>query len=126
MGLAALGGGALQRLARDMPMKEAMKLVLTGERIGAQEALRIHLVNGVVPHGDLMPAARRLAQAVLECAPLAVQASKQVMLQSRNMPSLQASMAMAYGLADKMLASQDAIEGPRAFADKRKPRWLGR
>lgn len=125
VGLAALGGGALHRLAREMPMKDAMMLILTGKRISAQEARRISLINEVVPHGDLLPAARRLAQEILTCAPLAVQASKQVMLQSRDIPEMQASMVATYEAAEKMLASHDAIEGPLAFAEKRTPNWLG-
>lgn len=126
VGLAALGGGALQRLAREMPMKDAMMLVLTGKRIDAQEAQKIRLINEVVPHDDLLPAAMRLAEEILACAPLAVQASKQVMLQSRDMPEMKASVETEYEAAIKMLNSQDAIEGPLAFAEKRKPRWSGR
>ena len=126
VGLAALGGGALQRLARQMPMKDAMKLILTGERIGALEAKRISLVNDVVPRGELMAAARALAQTILLNAPLAVQASKQVMLQSLNEPDLQAAMQAQYEAAERMLASHDALEGPLAFAQKRKPVWTGR
>ena len=126
VGLAALGGGALQRLARQMPMKDAMKLVLTGERISAHEAQRISLINDVVPANQLMDKARELAAQILACAPLAVQASKQVMLQSLNEPDLQRAMQVEYALAQQMLASQDAIEGPLAFAQKRKPVWTGR
>ena len=126
VGLAALGGGALQRLARQMPMKDAMMLILTGQRIGAQEARRISLVNDVVPRAELMQRARALANTILECAPLAVQASKQVMLQSLNEPDLQAAMTARYEAAERMLASKDAVEGPLAFAQKRKPVWTGR
>jgi crotonobetainyl-CoA hydratase len=126
VGLAALGGGALQRLAREIPMKDAMMLVLTGKRITAHEAQRIRLINEVVPHEDLLPAAKRLAQEILACAPLAVQASKQVMLQSRDIAVMKASMEATYEAAEKMLASQDAVEGPLAFAEKRKPNWTGR
>ena len=126
VGLAALGGGALQRLARQMPMKDAMMLILTGQRIGALEARRISLVNDVVPRADLMQSAHALAQKILECAPLAVQASKQVMLQSFNQPDLQVAMTANYPAALRMLASQDALEGPLAFAQKRKPVWTGR
>ena len=126
VGLAALGGGALQRLARQMPMKDAMMLLLTGKRISAQEALRISLVNEVVPQSELMTAAVALANEILACAPLAVQASKQVMLQSLSTPDLKKAMKARYEAAEHMLKSQDAVEGPRAFAEKRRPVWLGK
>jgi len=126
VGLAALGGGALQRLARDIPMKDAMYLVLTGRRIDAAEARRIHLVNEVVPRVALMARARELAHEVLQCAPLALEASKQVMLQSLDEPVFAQGMRRRYEAAERMLASDDAREGPRAFAAKRTPRWSGR
>ncbi len=126
VGLAALGGGALQRLARQMPMKDAMWLVLTGSRIAAAEALRMSLVNAVVPRGDALAGAQALARELLACAPLALEASKQVMLQSVAEPDLAAAMRRRYPAAERMLASEDALEGPRAFAEKRKPQWQGR
>ena len=126
VGLAALGGGALQRLARQLPMKEAMWLVLTGKRIDAQEARRIGLVNEVAPRGQALERARTLARDLLACAPLALEASKQVMLQSVAEPDLEAAMRKRYPAAERMLASEDAREGPRAFAEKRKPVWRGR
>jgi crotonobetainyl-CoA hydratase len=126
VGLAALGGGALQRLARQLPMKEAMWLVLTAQRIDAEEARRIGLVNRVVPRGQALAAARDVARGLLACAPLALEASKQVMLQSGNHSSLEAAMRAQYPAAQRMLASEDAREGPRAFAEKRKPKWTGR
>jgi enoyl-CoA hydratase/carnithine racemase len=126
VGLAALGGGALQRLAREMPMKDAMWLALTGKRISAAEAKRVSLVNDVVARGTVLERAQALACDMLECAPLALEASKQVMLQSANEADLEAAMRRDYPAARRMLESQDAREGPRAFAEKRKPRWLGR
>lgn len=131
VGLAALGGGLLQRLPRQMAMKDAMWLVLTGQRIDAEEARRIGLVNRVVPRAELMARARALAQELLACAPLALQASKQVMLQSLahpNLahPNLADAMAARYDAAERMLASDDAVEGPAAFAQKRPPAWTGR
>ncbi|GIK85892.1 MAG: enoyl-CoA hydratase [Betaproteobacteria bacterium] len=126
VGLAALGGGALQRLARQMPMKDAMALVLTGRRIDAAEARRISLVNEVVARGGALARAREIARGMLACAPLALEASKQVMLQSVSEPDLEAAMRRRYDAAERMLASEDAKEGPRAFAEKRKPRWQGR
>lgn len=126
VGLAALGGGALQRLARTLPMKEAMGLVLTARRMGAAEAQRIGLVNDVVPMAELAARTRALVDELLACAPLALEASKQVMLQSLDEPGLEAAMNRRYPAAERMLASEDAKEGPRAFAEKRKPRWQGR
>lgn len=126
VGLAALGGGALQRLARQMPMKDAMWLVLTARRISAAEAWRVSLINEVVPHGTALERARAIAEDMLACAPLALQASKQVMYESVGEPSLAAAMRRRYPAAERMLSSEDAHEGPRAFAEKRKPRWLGR
>jgi enoyl-CoA hydratase/carnithine racemase len=126
VGLAALGGGALQRLARQMPMKDAMWLVLTGRPISAADARRVSLVNEVVPRGAALERAREIARDLLACAPLALEASKQVMLQSVAEPDLAAAMRRKYPAAERMLASEDAKEGPRAFAEKRKPQWRGR
>ncbi len=126
VGLAALGGGALQRLARQMPMKEAMWLVLTGKRIAADEARRISLVNEVVPRGTALERARAVARDLLDCAPLSLEASKQVMHQSVAEPDLAAAMRRRYPAAERMLASDDAREGPLAFAEKRQPRWKGK
>jgi len=125
VGLAALGGGALQRLARQMPMKDAMYLALTGQRIDAAEARRIGLINEVVPQAEVMARARALAQDILACAPLALQATKQAMLMSLAEPNLEKSMHTRYPAEAVMLASQDAIEGPLAFSQKRKPNWTG-
>jgi len=76
VGLAALGGGLLQRLPRQVGMKDAMALVLTARRIPAEEARRIGLINEIVPAAELMSRARALADDILACAPLAIQASK--------------------------------------------------
>jgi crotonobetainyl-CoA hydratase len=126
VGLAALGGGALQRLARQLPMKEAMWLVLTAQRIDAEEARRVGLINRVVPRGQALAAAKEVARGMLACAPLALEASKQVMLHSGGHPSLESAMHAHYPAAQRMLESEDAREGPRAFAEKRKPQWQGR
>ena len=125
VGLAALGGGLLQRLPRQIGMKDAMALVLTGKRIGADEARRIGLINEVVPATQLMKRARALAQDILDCAPLAIHASKQVMLMSLAQANLASTMHEDYPLAQRMLASDDAREGPKAFAEKRPPQWTG-
>jgi enoyl-CoA hydratase/carnithine racemase len=126
VGLAALGGGGLQRLARNLPLKYAMELVLTGRRFGAEEAKRIGLINDAVPRAELKERVRRMAEAIIEGAPLAIEASKQVMLQSLAMPDLAAALHADYPAANRMLASEDAREGQRAFVEKRKARWQGK
>jgi crotonobetainyl-CoA hydratase len=126
VGLAALGGGGLQRLARSLPLKQAMDLVLTGRRIGAHEAKAMGLINDVVPRAELRARTRQVAEMIIEGAPLAVEASKQVMLQSREMASLEGALHARYASAERMLASEDAKEGQRAFLEKRRPCWQGR
>lgn len=125
VGLAALGGGGLQRLARHMPLKQAMDLILTGRRISAVEAKAMALVNDVVPTDALRDRVRWYANQITAGAPLAIQASKQVMLQSLDEPSLEKALRRSYSAAERMLASDDAKEGQRAFAEKRKPHWRG-
>jgi enoyl-CoA hydratase/carnithine racemase len=125
VGLAALGGGALQRLPRQLAMKDAMWLLLSGESVSAEEAVRLRLVNESVPRAELMARARAMAQTLLLCAPLAVQATKQVMLQSLAEPDLEHAMHARYERAEAMLASDDAREGAAAFAAKRAPVWRG-
>lgn len=126
VGLAALGGGLLQRLPRQIGMKHAMELILTGRTIDAQRALSMGLINQIVAPEQLLEAARALADDILQCAPLAVQASKQVVLQSLRQADLNGTMHQDYPMAVRMLASHDAVEGPAAFAEKRQAQWQGR
>jgi len=125
VGLAALGGGLLQRLPRQVPMKDAMWMVLTAQRICTADAVRMRLINEAVPRSQLLARARAIAQRLLRCAPLALQASKQVMLQSARFADLEQAMRATYERAEAMLASEDAKEGPRAFAERRAPVWRG-
>ncbi len=125
VGLAALAGG-LHRLPRQIPLKQAMGLILTGRSIDAREAWRLGLVNEVVPHDELPAAADRWAALLLEAAPLSVRASKQVAMQGLEHASLREAMEAHYEAIGEMIRSEDFIEGPRAFAEKRRPRWKGR
>lgn len=125
VGLAALGGG-IQRLPREVGLKRAMGLLLTGRRLSAREGFELGFVNEVVP-GDVLAAARRWAAEILQCSPLAVRATKRAALRSLSEP-LEAAID---GVWDEpatrtMLGSEDAIEGPAAFAEKRAPRWKAR
>jgi crotonobetainyl-CoA hydratase len=124
VGLAAAGG--LHRLARAIPDKWAMELALTGRLFGAGEALRLGLINRVVPRNDLEPTVRALAAEIAANAPLSVQATKQMLRQGLDHASLRDAFAARYPAYDAMLVSEDAVEGPRAFAGKRKPVWKGR
>ncbi len=125
VGLAAMAGG-LHRLVRQIPLKRAMGLILTGQSMTAAEAFDLGLVNEVVPQGGAVAAARRWAEAILDCAPLAVQASKQVAMRGLDAADLAAAVAAEYPAAVHMTASEDAAAGPRAFAEKRPQQWLGR
>ncbi len=125
VGLAALGGGGLQRLVRQIPLKQAMRFILTAQRIGAQEAVRIGLINEAVPANQLMAKAREYGAAIIKGAPLAIEASKAVALSSLSVP-LEQSIVDVHPASAKMLASEDALEGSLAFAQKRPPRWKGK
>src|SRR5437879_7903578 len=124
VGLMAAAGG-VHRLPRHVPLKVAMGMILTGRPVSAAEAARIGLVNEVVPAGDLLATAERWAREMSECSPLAVQASKQAALQGLGRPVVEAMVAH-YPLVQKLFTSEDVVEGPRAFAEKRKPVWRGR
>jgi enoyl-CoA hydratase/carnithine racemase len=125
VGLAALAGG-VHRLPRQIGLKHAMGMILTGRRVSAQEGHTLGFVNEVVPAADLMAAARRWADAILECAPLSVRASKQAAMEGLGAGSIDEAMQRRYEQIHAMLKSEDFIEGPRAFAEKRKPNWTGR
>ncbi len=128
LGLIPDAGGVL-RLPRRLPRAVAMELMLTGRRMTAAEAQGWGLVNRVVPAAELMAAARALAAAIVEAAPLAVAALKAVTAATEPLPLPEAYRTMRsarIGAYERMLASEDFKEGPRAFAEKRPPVWRGR
>ena len=126
VGLAALGGGGLQRLARHLPLKYAMELVLTGRRFGAEEAKRIGLINDVVPRAELKARVRadgRHDHRRRAAGGRGLEAGDAA--EPRDARS-EAALRATYPAAERMLASEDAKEGQRAFVEKRKPRWQGK
>jgi enoyl-CoA hydratase/carnithine racemase len=125
VGLAALAGG-MQRLPQQIPLKQAMGMLLTGRRVSAREGAELGFVNEVVPAGELMAAARRWADEIVACAPLSVRASKQVAMASLDGGSIGDLMGRRYEQVYEMLKSEDFVEGPRAFAEKRPPVWKGK
>jgi len=125
VGLAALAGG-MQRLPQQIPLKHAMGMLLTGRRVSAREGYQLGFVNEVVPPEDLLPAARRWADEIAACAPLSVRTTKQCAMASLDGGSVAENMSRPYDQLRAMLKSEDFIEGPRAFAEKRAPVWKGR
>ena len=119
------GAGGVHRLPRMMPQKIAMGYILTGRHMTAQEAHRWGIVNEVVPLADLMPTVDRWAQDILEGAPLSIRASKQAAMMGLGQP-LDIALNLEYSQSTAMRRSEDIVEGPKAFAEKRKPNWKGR
>ena len=116
------GGGSMVRLARQIPYAKAMEILLTGEPMTADEAYRIGLVNEVTAADELLERAVTLARLIAENAPLAVQACKEVVLRSSGLPYAEANR-IEDEAAVGILRTNDAIEGPRAFMEKRKPEF---
>ena len=119
------GAGGTQRLPRAIPPAKAMEMILMAKRLNADEALRYGLVNAVVPLAELMPTARAWAEGICELGPLAVRAAKEAILRGSTMP-LADGLRLEALLSGTLRGTEDAIEGPKAFAEKRKPVFKAR
>ena len=126
VGLAALAGG-LHRLPRQIGLKQAMGMILTGRQVKADEGQRLGFVNEVVADGQALDAAKAWAAQMLECSPMSLRASKQGVQRGLD-TSVKAALGeqMAYPAVKALFRSADVREGPAAFAQKRKPQWKGR
>jgi E-phenylitaconyl-CoA hydratase len=116
------GAGGTQRLPRMIPLAKAMEMILMAQRIDAQEALRLGLVNRVVPLAELMPTAMKMAEAISQNAPLAVRSAKEAIIRGLS-TTLEEGLRLESVLQSYLLKTEDAVEGPKAFAEKRKPQF---
>jgi enoyl-CoA hydratase len=119
------GGGTTARLPRQLNYPAAMEFLLTAEAFPAERALELGLINEIVPEDKLMEIARSWAARITANAPLAVQATKESVLRGLAV-DLKEAYRIETELAGKVFSSEDAKEGPAAFADKREPQWKGR
>jgi enoyl-CoA hydratase/carnithine racemase len=105
-----------------VPRALAAEILLTGNRISAEEAYRIGLINRVVPLAQLMSTAREMAETICRRAPLGVRATKEAMIRGYSMP-LEDGLELEHELAGRVRASDDFREGTRAFVEKRPPNY---
>lgn len=124
VGLAALAGG-LHRLPRQIGLKNAMGMMLTGRHVMADEGKELGFVNEVVPQAELMDAAMKWAGMIAECSPSSVRTTKEVAMKGLDTANFQEAFSMKYDAIGRMVKGPDFIEGPMAFAQKRKPNWSG-
>ena len=112
-------------LSKQIPLSAVLELVLTAQPVTAQRAYDMGFLNKLVPAGDLMEQALTMAQQIADNAPLAVQTFKELAYRGLNMSNQDIS-ALTYQMYDALLLTEDSKEGPKAFAEKRKPQWKGR
>jgi len=116
-------GGSHVRLPQQIPWAVAMQLLLTGEQIDAKRAYEVGLLNEVVPKERLLPRAVEWAEKICRNGPLAVRTAKEIAVRALG---LERGFVLEKALAAKVFSSEDAMEGPRAFAEKRPPKFKGR
>ena len=121
MGLFPLGGSTV-RLRRQIGHTAAMEMLLTGRRVSAEEALRWGLIGHVVEPGTAVEEAMKTAQLIAANGPIAVQAIKRSVMESEYLPEAEA-LALELKIGQPVFKTQDAREGPRAFAEKRSPQF---
>ena len=125
VGLAALAGG-MHRLPRQIGLKRAMGMMLTGRTVLADEGKELGFVNEVVPQNELLVKAEEWAKMIMECSPVSIRTTKNVAINGLNYSSIEDAMNQKYESVNTLFNSQDFIEGPLAFSQKRKPDWKGK
>jgi enoyl-CoA hydratase/carnithine racemase len=125
VGLAALAGG-VHRLPRQIGLKKAMGMMLTGRHVPAAEGKELGFVTEVVPAGQALTEAKRWAEMVLECSPMSIRATKEAAMKGFEVGGPRAAHEAKYDAVRAMSKSEDYIEGPVAFSEKRPPAWKGR
>lgn len=123
-GLFPMGGSSV-KLPRQIPYTRAMEMMLTGELIDAEDALALGLINRVLPQEKVMEECERIARIIVQNAPLAVSAVKKAVMTNMGL-TLEQGLKNEFELAVPVFMSQDAQEGPKAFKEKRKPRFKGK
>lgn len=118
------GNGGTQRILHQLPYPVAMELLLTGDRLDAEAALRYGLVNRVVPTAELLETAYGYAHRILQNAPLAVQAAKELAVRSQHV-DFATGLRLEKVMNRLLWSSEDAVEGPAAFAERRTPEFAG-
>ena len=125
VGLAALAGG-MHRLPRQIGLKRAMGMMLTGRTVKASEGKDLGFVNEVVSQEELLIRAEEWAEMIMECSPVSIRTTKNVALDGLNFSSIEEAMNQKYDSVKSLFDSEDFVEGPLAFSQKRKPDWKGK
>lgn len=126
VGAIALGGG-LHRLARQLPLKQAMGIILSSQRVSAADGLQMGFVNEVTPQAELMQTVTRWCDNILRASPVAIQASKTIVNRGLAENSVSEAIINQFSYPEYISweASNDFAEGPKAFLEKRQPHWTG-
>jgi enoyl-CoA hydratase len=119
------GGGSTVRLPRQLPFALAMEFLLCADRVDAKRAHEVGLINEIVAEDDLLDAAFRMAARISKNAPLAVQATKRSVIEGLK-TDMREAFKIESKISQEIFSTEDAKEGPKAFAEKRAPNWQGR
>jgi len=119
------GAGGVHRLPRQIPYHLAQYMIMTSKRITAQQAMQYGLVAEIVPLSELIPTVEKIAAEILLGAPISIRAAKEATLKGLDV-TLQEAISTQFPGQTAMYQSEDFIEGPKAFVEKRPPNWKGR